>query len=458
MNIKYSEKQRQFLKMYGIDVRTGEFIDPDYRYVLFGGAIRGAKTIALFLLFSLYGIKYPGTRWTIVRKDLETIKRNTIPSWEKFSAEYDPDNKWFSPVQRSEWYVTIKPTGSKILFMGENIDKDPDLERFNGHESNGYGLEEANELSVDCRDKCMTRAGSWIVDPMPPAMVAMTCNPAPNWVKADYYDKHEKGELMAPHGYIFTSPFDNPFLPKEYLDRLGDMQDTRPYFYKRFVEGDWNVRDGDYFKTEMFTVKERHDMTNFTLALFGDIAYTASKHSDESAFGVAGINAVGDKHMFEDYGARMNEGDSIDWIIRKLIELEQRFERKVPAYIEAHSAYHHALKQEMKLRDKDYLVIELKHQGMRKEDRILSVRASLYRWSFDPQCQVLVNQFLDFNPDLIDSMLIDRADMAAYADRELLYDPNQITDVEFIPEMGTLERAVFDKIQQPAERDEWGLQ
>lgn len=428
LELKPTDKQRQFLKLFGIEETPSgiTFKRPEYRYVLYGGAIRGGKTIALFMLFTLLTFRYPGSRWTIVRKDLETLKRNTIPSWEKYAKEIDPDGIMFTAVHRGDWYVENKITGSRILFFGENIDKDPDLERLNGHESNGYGLEEANELHKDTRDKCIVRAGSWVCDPMPPAIVPMTCNPAAGWVKSDYYDLSMSGDLKAPYAYIFANLFDNPYLPEEFIENVRESRENNPYFYDRYVNGNWEARDGDYFKADQFKVVKRHDMELFSLGAFADIAYTKKKNSDECAFGLAGINAVAEKHMFWSHGKSMDEAESIDFIIRKALEWKGNYGFWIPWHVEAHSSYLFALRQEMRVRNADFPLVELKTGGVSKWDRILNIRGSLYRWSWDTSCQKIVNQFLDAGPNTLDLMLVDMADMAAYADQKLTFDAGQL--------------------------------
>ena len=429
--------------MYGIDFAPDGITvqRPKYRYVLFGGAIRGAKTLALFLLFSILGFRYPGSRWTIVRKDLEVIKRNTVPSWEKFASTYDPKHRIFAPLNRGNWSIDFY-NGSKLLFMGENIDKDPELLRFDGNESNGYGIEEARETRKRLFDKLLLRAGSWILPSgdQPPSLVALTSNPGPGWVKELFYDPHAQGIQQEPFGYIFSSPSDNPFLPDDYRQRLEDTRKTSPLYYARYVEGDWNVRDGDMFKSEMFTIKEIADISHYKMAFFGDIAYTKKKNSDECAFLLAGINAMGAKHGEDCKLQRMNEHESIDYILRKLVELQERFQRKIVAKIEANSSYFVALRQEMQMRNLDFEVIPLEHNGEIKFDRIKNTRGSLYRWTFSERCRPIINQLIDISPDMFDTMLVDGADVFGYADRELTFMAGEASDMpEYKPALGTLQ-------------------
>lgn len=170
----------------------------------------------------------------MVRKDLQVIKRNTLPTFWKVA----PSN-FIKQYNGSDYVVTFN-NGSQILFMGENIDKDPDLNRFRGLEVNGFVLEECNELSETTFFKCIERAGSWQIDKTPQPKIIMTCNPSQNWVKEKFYLPYSAGALEAPYFYLPSSIFDNPHISEEYLLSLKSLPDP---IYKRFVDGSWDATD-----------------------------------------------------------------------------------------------------------------------------------------------------------------------------------------------------------------------
>ena len=148
---------------------------PDLRIIGFGGGIRGTKTWGtLATLIALCRI-YPGSRWHVVRKDLERLKDSTIPSFEKLAMRF---GSFCGKLNRQDWFARCA-NGSEIHFVGENIDRDPELERLHGFETNGFLLEEADELSERTVVKCQERAGTWICPngPQPPAFIFATFNP-----------------------------------------------------------------------------------------------------------------------------------------------------------------------------------------------------------------------------------------------------------------------------------------
>ena len=365
---------------------------------------------------------FPRSRWAIVRKDLPTIKRNVVPAFDKVRVGHF--DGLVGELHKGDWEYTTS-TGSKIILFPEGYQDDKELNRWRGLEVNGFLLEEANELQEASFTKAQERAGTWIVPngTQPPPLILMTANPSKNWLKSLMYDPWQKGELEHPYGYIPASPADNPYLPPEYLDNLEEMRKRSPLAYAKFVLGDWDVSEGDTFKADNFPVRDV-SMDGWTMGLFADMAYTKKKTSDECAFGLAGIDAAGNKHMFRIKMDRMDENESIGYLIRTMKE-HQAEGRNFPVHIEAHSAYLFALKERMKVDNVDFIVRELKPEGVPKADRILNFRHGMYRWTYDKGCQKLINQFLDWSPDLMDVVLDDGCDMASYADRHLVYDPGQ---------------------------------
>ena len=210
----------------------------EYRYLLFGGAIRGGKSFAAILLLFMLCRLYPGSRWAIVRKDLPTLRRNTVPTITKVKPE-----GFAGALNQSDWSIPCA-NGSVVFLFSESIKDDPDLDRWKGLEVNGFVLEEANELDERSWFKAIERAGSWIVPGLahqPPPLILLTSNPAFGWLKQTFYDRWKVGQLDKPYFYLPATVHDNPYLTPEYLDSLKNLPDHE---YRRFVEGDWSVAAG----------------------------------------------------------------------------------------------------------------------------------------------------------------------------------------------------------------------
>jgi len=232
-----SPKQMEFLEA----VFSEEFL-----YILFGGAIRGGKTFAGLGALLMLCKAYPGSRWAVVRDTLPTLKRNTIPSFNKICP-----TRYRKSYNQDTQTVTFN-NGSQIIFFAENYDDDKELNRWKGLEVNGFLLEEVNELQEVSFDKAIERAGSFIPPKgkKPPPLILMTCNPAQNWVKTKFYKPWKEGVLIAPYKYIPSKITDNPFIMNDpvYVNQLKNMT---KYNYMVFVEGNWDVSlkvGGEFYK------------------------------------------------------------------------------------------------------------------------------------------------------------------------------------------------------------------
>lgn len=232
-------KQLEFLKAVFGD---------KYDIILYGGAIRGGKTFAGLGALLLLCKKYPKSKWAIVRTDLQTLKRNTIPSFNKICPQ-----SFIKGYNQDTQTVTFT-NDSQIIFFAENYDKDKELNRWKGLEVNGFLLEEINELQEQSFNKAIERSGSNILNPTPPKKILATCNPAQNWVKDKFYTPYKEGRLKKKWLYIPANIHDNPYIPKDYIEGLKELPS---YEYEVFVNGDWEIqpRTGYEFYKDFSTDK-----------------------------------------------------------------------------------------------------------------------------------------------------------------------------------------------------------
>ena len=217
----------------------------DFRFILYGGSVRSGKTFSGLAAFIILSFRYPRSRWVVVRKDLQTIKRNTLPSWDKIKPV-----KYIRNHNHETQTVTFT-NGSQIIFFGENYDKDKMFNRWRGLECNGFLLEEINELQEMAYFKAIERAGSYIIKggKQPPPLILATCNPTRGWVKDRWYDHWKNNTLPEGQIYIPANIRDNPYIPQSYIDGL---QDLPRYEYEVFVNGNWDIRlktGGEFLKS-----------------------------------------------------------------------------------------------------------------------------------------------------------------------------------------------------------------
>lgn len=243
-----NKKQQKFAEAY---------FSGKYKFMMYGGAIRGGKTFLVLTLIIILCRAYPRSRWAIVRKDLPTIRRNVLPSF--FKVREYMNNQFVGDINYTTWIATCD-NGSQIIFFPENYQQDKDLNRWKGLEVNGFGLEEANELQEKSFNKAIERAGAWVIPPdpetgdeamQPDPIIFLTCNPALGWVKTLFYNRWKNGTLEAPFYYLPAQQTDNPFVTDAQRESWSYLPEPE---YRRFVLGDWDVSDdpNQLIKAEWF--------------------------------------------------------------------------------------------------------------------------------------------------------------------------------------------------------------
>jgi len=216
----------------------------EYLYLALGGGIRGTKTWATLSTLLLLCREYPGSRWAVVRKDLPTLRKNTIPSFKKMLLLW---GDFVGPLKQDLWTWTCQ-NGSEIILFPESLATDPELNRWKGLEVNGFVLEEANELGEVSANKAIERAGSWIIpatadnpDPIqPPPYVFFTFNPCSNWPRFWFYEPHADGGIEAPFYYLPSTAADNPYVPDAVRKAWENLPEEE---YARFIEGSWEFTE-----------------------------------------------------------------------------------------------------------------------------------------------------------------------------------------------------------------------
>lgn len=206
----------------------------DKRIFAYGGGIRGGKTFVCLVILVILCKMFPRSRWHVIRRAFPDLQRNTEPSLQKIIS--GAEVRW--KRSSADYYVQF-PNGSRIYFMAEQFERDRDLNRFKGLETNGVLLEQAEELQDKTYQKSIERMGSYYVDPMPPGLLLMTFNPAFNWVKEDIYDPWSIGQLNEAIHFVEALPDDNPFVTEDQWAAWSRLDDDT---YQRYIGGLWELK------------------------------------------------------------------------------------------------------------------------------------------------------------------------------------------------------------------------
>lgn len=210
-------------------------VTPGYRTFHYGGAIRGGKTIAALGAACLLAKAFPRSRWHVVRASFPDIRRTVLPSLDKVLV--GSAVRWRR--QSDDYYFEIS-NGSRVYMFAEAFDRDKDLDRWKGLETNGFIFEQLEEIQEAAFEKARERAGSWynVEGAMPPPFILSTFNPAYNWIKEKIFDVWFRGELPADELFVKALPTDNPLVTEEQRKSWAKMPRD---VYERFIKGSWEV-------------------------------------------------------------------------------------------------------------------------------------------------------------------------------------------------------------------------
>lgn len=224
-----SEKQKLFLK-----AKT--------KHVAFGGARGGGKSWSVRTKAKLLACRYKGIKILIVRKTYPELINNHInPLIDELHgvARYNKSEKVFTFDNKS----TIK-------FGYCNNDKD--LEQYQGAEYDVIFLDEATQLQEMWIRKitaCVRGVNDF------PKRIYYTCNPggaSHGYIKRLFIDhRYEDGEVAEDYTFIQSLVTDNKVLMESQPDYIKQLEALPPKLRKAWLEGDWDIFEGQFFEDFM---------------------------------------------------------------------------------------------------------------------------------------------------------------------------------------------------------------
>ena len=219
--------------------RQEEFLLARKKYVAFGGARGGGKSWAVRAKAALLCLKYPGIRVMIVRRSYPELRANHILPMKAMLREvaaYKDTVKEFS-----------FPNGSAILFRFAA--NEADLDKYQGTEVDVLFIDEATQFTEAQFERftaCVRGVNAF------PKRVYLTCNPGGvghGWLKRRFVDRaFLPGENGEDYVFIKSLVTDNRALMQADPDYVRRLEALPPKLRRAWLDGDWNVFEGQFFE------------------------------------------------------------------------------------------------------------------------------------------------------------------------------------------------------------------
>lgn len=227
------------------------FFADHHKYVAFGGARGGGKSWAVRAKAILLCLNHTGITVGIIRRSYPELEANHINPIKKM-LPLDIYN-----YNDSKKRLTF-PNGSQIIFRYCSNDKD--LNNFQGTEFDILFIDEATQFSENQYKEliaCLRGVNDF------PKRVYLTCNPGGighSWVKRLFIDKrYQKGEHPQEYSFIQSLVSDNKALMEKQPEYKEQLEALPPKLKKAWLEGDWNIFEGQFFEEFRDDPEHYHD-------------------------------------------------------------------------------------------------------------------------------------------------------------------------------------------------------
>ena len=213
----------------------------DIDEVLYGGAKGGGKSFIGCSLILADAMMYAGTHYFIARKQLNDLRKFTIPSIHEVLNGWEiPQDAWKYNGQDNYFELY---NGSKVFLLDcKYLPSDPQYQRFGSMQMTRGWIEEGGEFEYDSYSNLKISIGRWKNREYNlKGKLLITANPSKNFLYKEFYTPYKEGTLSARRAFIQALPYDNKMLPKEYIQNLEST--LRGPEKQRLLHGLWEYDD-----------------------------------------------------------------------------------------------------------------------------------------------------------------------------------------------------------------------
>ena len=233
IDINPTKKQKQCFKL---------LLDDKTTIVTFGGSAGGGKSWLGCTWITTICLKYPGIRTLIGRSVLQQLKTTTLNTlFEVFSMMGLKSGEHYTYNGQSN-IITFFNKSEIILKDLQYQPSDPNFDSLAGIEVTAVFVDEASQITYLCFSILKSRIRFKLNEYNLIPKILLTCNPAQNWIKKEFYLPFIQETLSENISFIPSLAFDNPYLPPSYIEILKGLPLAQK---KRLLEGDWNYLEND---------------------------------------------------------------------------------------------------------------------------------------------------------------------------------------------------------------------
>jgi len=215
------------------------WLDDSVEEILYGGAKGGGKSyLGVSLIFG-DALIYPDTSYFIARKELNDLRKFTIPSIHEVFKNWKINIDDYTSFNGQDNCFNLK-NGSKVYLIAcSEQPSDPLFERFGSMQMTRGWIEEGGEVEEAAKANLALSIGRKNNDKYKlKRKLLITANPKKGWMKRDFVDPAKMGVLAPSRRYIQAFSTDNKYLPTDYIEALRNERDT--IRRQRLFEGNWD--------------------------------------------------------------------------------------------------------------------------------------------------------------------------------------------------------------------------
>ncbi len=229
---KGNEKQKECAKAW---------CDNSVTEITYGGSKGSAKSYTGCSLIFGDAFIYPETHYFIARKNLNDLRKFTIPSIHEVFEHWKVTQDYYKYNGQDNYFELYNK--SKIFLLdAKYLPSDPLYYRFGSMQMTRGWIEEGGEFVGESKSNLQASIGRWKNDVYGiRGKLLTTCNPSKNYLYREAYKPFKEGKLDDWKRFIQALPTDNKMLTKDYLLNLERSLSKNEK--ERLLKGNWEYDD-----------------------------------------------------------------------------------------------------------------------------------------------------------------------------------------------------------------------